>query len=936
MTDLKPWYAIAHPHKDVRDGRLDESVFAANLWAVAQDTGAEIYRDPVEFFKKSYITEGLRTVIRRVANGLSGKIDSGDRVISLQTSFGGGKTHTLVSLWHIAKNGAVIKKANGKLGLEKEVLDLIPDKVKGVAVFTNQTCNAATGRQTPEGVKTHTLWGEIALQLGGKALYEKIRVNDEQRAVPQGLFVEVLKAASPCLILLDEMADYCVGAAAVNVNQTTLADQTISFIQQLSEAVSEVPGAVVVATLPASALEVAQSEKGQEAFSVLEKRFGRMASDMRPVADHEIYDVVRTRLFESVHANDNDAYISKLAQTYFDMMASHSGEVPAESSKSAFKTQLERSFPFHPTVIDTLYTRWGSHPDFQRTRGVLRLLANIIGDLWQRRNANTETQHMIQPCHVRWSIDALQAQLTRLWGPTFQSVAASDVIGAKSNAALLDAERGADYLSEHISEGLASAILLGSFGGKADKAGFTAKDLKMCCAKAGVNWNYLDGALLGLEDKCHYLHFIPSGSSGKRYWFSTKPNVNKLVVQYRQDRARETFDDEIIAALRDERESARGAATWSVVTEPQADMPEKRSLTLAILTPSIAWGETPDSQKDVKSFVMKLSLSCGSKDRTFRNTLLFLAPSVKGLSKLRQIYRERSALSAVLKDYSDQLDEIEKSDLKKRLDESEVQRREFLCATYSTLLRVHGQEVEVLNLQDTKRSFTDHLAFAWDTLIDEEWIIRRVGTITLKNAGLVPTSGGISIKEACDAFLRYTDKPMIAAKEAVADGVAIACREGQIGIGRGTSLEALTSRYCREGITVDVTDEGTWIIPAFTPQHAEPASGSTAAANGGSTAPGTTGTTPAASGETPSGEPSAPGTKTALRKVRIHGHVPVENWTQLFTSFISPAVKMQAKVQIGFDIEIKPGNPSVTSDDQRIKSFKESARQLGLEFESEE
>ena len=282
------------------------------------------------------------------------------------------------------------------------------------------------------------------------------------------------------------------------------------------------------------------------------------------------------------------------------------------------------------------------------------------------------------------------------------------------------------------------------------------------------------------------------------------------------------------------------------------------------------------------------------------------------------------------------MDEIEKSDLKKRLDESEVQRKEFLCATYSTLLRVHGQEVEVLSLQDTKRSFTDHLAFAWDTLIDEEWIIRRVGTITLKNAGLVPTSGGTSIKEACDAFLRYTDKPMIAAREAVADGVAIACREGQIGIGRGASLEALTSRYCREGIAIDVTDEGTWIIPAFTPQPIETASSSTSAANGGTAAPGIPGTTPTASGEMPSGESAATGTKSQLRRVRIHGRVPVENWTQLFTSFISPAVKMQAKVQIGFDIEIKPGNASVTSDDQRIKSFKESARQLGLEFESEE
>jgi hypothetical protein len=267
---LKPWYAVATPHEDIRKGQLEEAIFAANLWAVVQGNAREVYSDPEQFFRKSYMTGGLAAVLKRVASGLLGLSDAGDRIISLQTAFGGGKTHMLVALYHLAKHAAALKTSSAGDELRRVLGDRFPDTVRGIAVFTNQTCDATQGRKTPEGVQTRTLWGELALQLGGVPLYEKIRANDEAQRVPQGLFVDILREAAPCLILLDELADYCVGAAAVPVGDTTLADQTISFVQQLEEAVSQVPGAVVVATLPASRLEVAQSEKSQELFSALE------------------------------------------------------------------------------------------------------------------------------------------------------------------------------------------------------------------------------------------------------------------------------------------------------------------------------------------------------------------------------------------------------------------------------------------------------------------------------------------------------------------------------------------------------------------------------------------------------------------------------------------------------------------------------------------
>lgn len=256
-----------------------------------------VYVDADEFFRKTSMTVGLRTVLSQVAVPSETAEKAGIGWSASKPPFGGGKTHILIALWHLAKHASELKKSTTAANLREALKDRFPEKVSGVAVFTNETCDATQGRFTPEGVHTRTMWGELALQLGGKELYEKVRPNDETQRVPQGLFADVLRAAAPCLILLDELADYCVGAASVQVGDTTLADQTIFFIQQLTEAVHQVPEAVVVATLPASKLEVPQSEKGQEAFVALEKRFQRLGADIKPVAEEEIYDVVRARLY---------------------------------------------------------------------------------------------------------------------------------------------------------------------------------------------------------------------------------------------------------------------------------------------------------------------------------------------------------------------------------------------------------------------------------------------------------------------------------------------------------------------------------------------------------------------------------------------------------------------------------------------------------------
>ena len=314
-----------------------------------------------------------------------------------------------------------------------------------------------------------------------------------------------------------------------------------------------------------------------------------MSADIRPVADEEIYEVVRRRLFESL---GDVAEHEHVADAYLKMYQQHKNEVPTEATRGTYKEHLLAAYPFHPTLIDGLYLRWGSHSEFQRTRGVLRLLASLIGDLWQRRQTETQSQPLIQPCHIHWTVDAWHAALTRLWGGAYESVVASDVIGEKANATLLDEERGGDYRTEKLAQGLAAAMLLGSFGGQGERAGYSTKDLKLCVSRPDLNWGYTDGALLALEDRAFYLHPASAGNLGKRYWFGTTPTLTKLNVQYRNQLASKDFDAEILETLQEHVKNLRPEpATWHVLVNHGRDLPEQRSLTLLIMPPACTYSE---------------------------------------------------------------------------------------------------------------------------------------------------------------------------------------------------------------------------------------------------------------------------------------------------------------------------------------------------------
>ena len=404
------------------------------------------------------------------------------------------------------------------------------------------------------------------------------------------------------------------------------------------------------------------------------------------------------------------------------------------------------------------------------------------------------------------------------------------------------------------------------------------------------------------------------------------------MVQYKSQFASQQYDDEITALLRDEARKVRSDdATWRVMVDPETDLPEQKALALILMPPGCEYAENGEPRliaSPATEKVLALSQRCGTRGRTYRNTLLFLLPSPRGLGRLRGAFRDRAALDALKHDYGTQLDAEQRDDLTKRLTAAHKAVTELLSVAYTHIARVEGQDLVVVALSEAGANLEEHLRAAWRQVVEEEeWVLRKVGTVTLQKSGLVPKEGGIRVRDAIDAFLRLTDKPMIATRSAVVQGLLVACRDRVIGLGRGINSGNLTKKWCGESVEADLDEDGVWIIPPFEPAEQKGGEG-----GGGGTGGGGTGPHPP-----PDAGPEPPVTGVRVRRISVRGDVAVESWSDLFRCFVNPLARMHPKKLTAgaeFDATFADGQgPAV--DDTRIKALIEAANQLGLTVKGE-
>jgi len=604
---VKPWWQVAVPHRDIREGRIGD--FAADLKSIVEGKASVEYIDPETFFRRTHLTNGLENIVTDVLITLSREGEKG-KVIQIQTPFGGGKTHALVYLYHLFKNGErfkhipEIKKILNKIGLKN-----IP-KVK-VAVFVGTVQDPLKGK---------TPWGEIAEQLGA---YELVKEHDKKRITPGREIIEkILNDNKPVLLLIDELTEYIVKAKEFE-------DQVFAFSQELTEAISKSSTqCVLVCTLPSSA---PYGERGEKVLNQLQRIFGRMQVIYTPVEGEEIYEIIRKRLFEDL-GNTKEHEI--VASEYFDLYQRLGEEVPSEFREIRYKEKIKRAYPFHPETIDVLFERWGTIPTFQRTRGVLKLLAEIVYDNFTRQDPSP----LIQPANINLSNSRIRRMFIEHIGEVFESVLASDIVGDNARTVKIDRQMGSEYAKFKVATGLATSIFFYSFAAT-ERRGINIQRLRVAFLREGIPPAIVGDALKKLEDIDGplYLHCEKG-----LYYFSSQVGLNRIILDKEEMIKEEEIKDEIKRRI--EKIAGKDFEVY-VWPKSNAEIPDNKKLKLVIL-PLEYMVDDPNTDK----FTQDILTNYSSGYRTYKNTILFLVSDPNEYEGLKQSVRRFLALKTITSD----------------------------------------------------------------------------------------------------------------------------------------------------------------------------------------------------------------------------------------------------------------------------------------------
>ena len=639
--NLKPWREIAVPHRDVLEGTFQQSEFAADITAVHSGQAPKEYQDAVAFFDRTYITEGMRLLLTQVTQRLIG--NGGDPVIQLQTAFGGGKTHTMLAVYHLATRQSPLSELAGIPTLiDQAKLMNVPQARVAVLDGTAH----APGQPWKRGKQViKTLWGELAWQLGGSEAFALVNEADATGTSPgKDVLVELLSAYAPCVVLIDELVAYVRQFEEGKQFTGGTYDSNLSFVQALTEAVKLVPTAIVLASLPESEVE-AGSQRGVAALRALEKTFGRIQALWKPVATEEAFEIVRRRLFEPVRdGKTRDAVCRAFADAYI----AEGAKLPTETQEGRYYDRLVQAYPIHPEVFDRLYEDWTTIDGFQRTRGVLKLMAKVIYRLWKDDNKDL----VILPGSLPIHDGSTRSELTYYLPAGWDAVIEKDIDGDRAETTELE-NREPRFGQINAARRVARALFLGSapssVGGKAGIRGLDRARVLLGCVQPGQGSSTYSDALNRLADRLHYLN--SSGDKmqdSTRFWFDTRANLRREM----EDRKRR-FDD--ASDVRGKMAQALNRILESVspfdgvhVFTPNGDVPDDSALRLVVLPPEHWYSR--EEERPAFNAVLEYLQKNGNKPRYRGNRLLFLAPDRAVLTRLRDAARVALAWTSIVAD----------------------------------------------------------------------------------------------------------------------------------------------------------------------------------------------------------------------------------------------------------------------------------------------
>ncbi|MBN1262538.1 MAG: ATP-binding protein [Anaerolineae bacterium] len=724
------------------------------------DVAADDYKDPYLFFKKTYLTAGLNNLLTRVHAKLT--TGQGPSVVQIQTPFGGGKTHALVTIYHYLKHGAEVKEL-----LPPGVALISPD----LAAVAGNQWNPLEGRTT-DGVTRRTFWGEVAFWIGGAEGYEEFRQDDERRISPgKEKLRQFLEAHQPFVILFDEILEYVNRALDVRDQiEVSLGTQTFSFFQELTEAVSSLPRGMMIVTLPSSHLEDF-GEQEEESLACLSKIFGRVESIETPVQGEEVYAVIRRRLFEEETLQR--VPMREIVHRYFQTYLQHRDDLPAKARDASFRDKMEMAYPFHPDVLDILYEKWSTFSTFQRTRGVLRLLANVVEDLYQRE----VPLDVILPGDINLDHPAIRQEFLKHVGTEYEGVIGSDIAGHEAKAQALDQ---ANKPWKHLAQRVSTAVFFHSFSADDSEKGVSLPYIKLATLRSDTIPALVTDVLQRLSNELWYLN-----SRADAFYFSRIPNLNRMILD-----KKELFNESYEPTMREIIEKEIGKQFTSYLwPESGEGIPDNRNLKLVILHPDDAGTQIPE-------WIERR----GEGFREYKNTLFFALADTAAFVKLREDVKSYLAL----KEIEDGIKSGDTPQLETKRDE--IQRRLHSLARdfsfnvrrmYHTL-QIGGRKVDLGQPVAGSETLGN---WYWRELTstDVGAIATQLGHRLLSTKFLAENEQ-VVMPAVLDQFYKNPELPAPAEQEVVARAIQLGVLEGAFGLAEVREGEIVpdTLRYREE------------------------------------------------------------------------------------------------------------------------------------------
>ena len=819
-SNLKPWREVVTPHKDVASGRYQQAEFAADLWQVHLGEGTDEYKKPVEFFRRTYLTESLKHMLVGAVQRLSGQ--GGDPVVQLQTNFGGGKTHSMLALYHLFSGTA----PSELLGIDAVLKDASTNKLptaKRVVLVGNKISPGNPVKKS-DGTVVRTLWGELAWQLGGKKAFDRVRADDEKATSPGDVLRELFIEYGPCLILIDEWVAYARQLHDQGDLPAGGFETQFSFAQVLTESAKLAKNCLLVISLPASDtggsphtqaddVEVG-GQRGREALDRLRNVVGRVESSWRPASAEEGFEIVRRRLFEPL--TDQALFKDRdvVARAFADLYRTQHPEFPPECHDADYEKRIKAAYPIHPEIFDRLYTDWSTLVKFQRTRGVLRLMAAVIHSLWEKGDKNP----LILPANIPIDDPRVQFELTRYLSDNWVPIIERDVDGPSSLPLRIDGE--VPNLGKFAAcRRVARTIYLGSAPTPAAaNRGVEDRRVKLGCVMPGESPAVFGDALRRLAAAATYLY-----QDGPRYWYSTQPTVTKLA----DDRAEQLKRDpdkvvqELDKRLRADLRKIGDFNRVHPMPGTSADVQDDLDARLVVLGIDHAYSKEPESPAEIAAkaiFQMR-----GTAPRLHQNTIVFLAADKTRLQDLDEAVRKFLAWESIL-DEKEKLDlsphQVKQAETQKTAADGAATAR--LPETYQWLLvPTQANPQASITWQTIRLSGQDALAErASKKLKNDELLVVTFAASRLRmEMDRVPLWRGnhVAIRQLVDDFGRYLYLPRLkntpVLLNAVHAGLALLTWEHD-GFAYAETYDDSAGRYrgLRSGAQITITQDDTGLL----------------------------------------------------------------------------------------------------------------------------